>query len=75
MNFLKNMENNISAYLWGYKDYKAGQKSVETFRKFYPNSDVFVRIDTDGDMENYKSSLETFNVDIDFQKSKLGFIQ
>lgn len=73
MNFLKNMENNISAYLWGYKDYKAGQKSVETFRKFYPNSDVFVRIDTDGDMENYKSSLEMFNVDIDFQKSKLGY--
>lgn len=73
MNFLKNMENNISAYLWGYKDYKAGQKSVETFRKFYPNSDVFVRIDTDGDMENYKPSLEPFNVNIDFQKSKLGY--
>tara|TARA_R110000772_G_scaffold88874_2_gene184343 strand:+ start:1464 stop:2219 length:756 start_codon:yes stop_codon:yes gene_type:complete len=67
------MENNISAYLWGYKNYQAGQKSVETFRKFYPESDVFIRIDTDGDFENYKESTNEFNVDIDFQKSKLGY--
>lgn len=67
------MKKELSAYLWGYKNYLAGSKSVETFRNFYPDSDVFVRIDTDGDMENYKSSLENFNVNIDFQKSKLGY--
>ena len=44
----------ISAYLWGYKNYEAGSKSIDTFRKFYPNNDVFIRIDTDGDFENYK---------------------
>ena len=35
------MNNEISAYLWGYKNYIAGVKSVESFKQFYPNSDVF----------------------------------
>ena len=67
------MKNIISAYLWGYKNYEAGAKSVETFNKFYPNSDVFVRIDTDGDFENYKSILLSYNVDIKLQEYKLGY--
>lgn len=64
---------NISAYLWGYKNYKAGQKSIETFRKFYKESDAFVRIDTDGDMKNYKESLSKFNINIEYQKNKIGY--
>ena len=63
----------ISAYLWGYKNYQAGSKSIETFRKFYPESDVFIRIDTDGDFENYKESTNEFNVDIAYQKNKIGY--
>lgn len=67
------MNNEISAYLWGYKNYIAGVKSVESFKQFYPNSDVFVRIDIDGDIENYKSNLESYNIDVKLQKSKLGY--
>ena len=63
----------ISAYLWGYKNYQAGSKSIETFRKFYPEGDVFIRIDTDGDFENYKESTNEFNVDIAYQKNKIGY--
>ena len=67
------MENKLCAYLWGYKNYQAGSKSVETFRKFYSDSDVFIRVDTDGDFENYKESTNQFNVDIDYQKNKIGY--
>lgn len=63
----------LSAYLWGYKNYQAGAKSIETFNKFYPNSDMFVRIDTDGDFDNYKEALSKYNVDIKFQEYKLGY--
>lgn len=63
----------VSAYLWGYRDYEAGAKSIQTFRQFYPDSDVFVRIDTDGDLDNYKSSLQSFDVDIQLQKNKVGY--
>jgi hypothetical protein len=63
----------ISAYLWGYKNYEAGSKSIDTFRKFYPNNDVFIRIDTDGDFENYKKSTIDYDVDIEYQKNKIGY--
>lgn len=65
--------NKLCAYLWGYKKYQAGSKSVETFRRFYKDADVFVRVDTDGDMENYKDSLKDYNVDIQYQKDKIGY--
>ena len=58
------MSNLISGYLWGYKNYEAGIKSIETFKKFYPQSDVFVKIDTDGDLENYTQGLTSYNIDI-----------
>ena len=63
----------ISSYLWGYKNYEAGSKCIETFRKFYPNSDIFLRVDTDGDYDNYKKFTNKFNVDIDLQKKKIGY--
>jgi hypothetical protein len=63
----------ISAYLWGYKNYEAGVKSIQTFKHFYPTSDVFVRIDIDGDLENYKSCLSELNINIASQESKLGY--
>lgn len=63
----------IAAYLWGYKNYEAGSKSIETFRRFYPDNDVFIRVDTDGDLENYKESTNQFNVNIDYQKNKIGY--
>jgi len=67
------MNQLVSAYLWGYKNYEAGVKSIQTFKKFYPNSDVFVRIDTDGDLKNYKLGLESYDVDIKLQEYKLGY--
>jgi len=67
------MKTTLSAYLWGYKNYEAGAKSVETFNKFYPNSDIFVRIDTDGDLENYKLALSDYNIDIKLHEYKLGY--
>lgn len=67
------MENKLSAYLWGYTNYEAGSKSVETFRKFYKDADVFIRVDTDGDIKNYIKSTNTMSVDIQLQKKKVGY--
>ena len=67
------MENKLSAYLWGYTNYQAGSKSVETFRKFYKDEDVFIRVDTDGDIKNYTESTDTLSVDIQLQKKKVGY--
>ena len=67
------MENKLSAYLWGYTNYEAGSKSVETFRKFYKDEDVFIRVDTDGDIKNYTESTDTLSVDIQLQKKKVGY--
>jgi len=67
------MENKLSAYLWGYTNYQAGSKSVETFRKFYKDADCFIRVDTDGDIKNYTESTDTLSVDIQLQKKKVGY--
>ena len=67
------MENKLSAYLWGYTNYQAGSKSVETFRKFYKDEDIFIRVDTDGDIKNYTESTDTLSVDIQLQKKKVGY--
>ena len=67
------MENKLSAYLWGYTNYEAGSKSVETFRKFYKDEDVFIRVDTDGDIKNYTESTDTLSVNIQLQKKKVGY--
>jgi|TARA_B110000908_G_scaffold153221_1_gene189547 hypothetical protein len=67
------MENKLSAYLWGYTNYEAGSKSVETFRKFYKDEDIFIRVDTDGDIKNYTESTDTLSVDIQLQKKKVGY--
>jgi hypothetical protein len=65
--------NIISAYLWGYKNVPAGTKSIETFRHFYPNSDIFLRVDIDGDLYGYKTETKKYNVDVGLQKSKVGY--
>ena len=52
------MENNISGYLWGYKNPNAGYKSFEKFRNLYSKSDLFCRGDIGGDIESYKKIID-----------------
>ena len=47
------MKNKLSAYLWGYQNIEAGEKSIETFKNFYPDSDLFLTVDVGGDIVGY----------------------
>jgi len=67
------MENNISAYLWGYQHYEAADNSFRKFKEFYPNSDIFVRVDNDGDYDNYEKVAKKYNADISKTEIKIGY--
>jgi hypothetical protein len=55
------MKNELSAYLWGYQNIEAGEKSVETFKKFYPDSDLFLTVDVGGDIDGYTKISNKYN--------------
>lgn len=48
------MQKIISGYLWAWKNCEAGKKAVQTLRKFYPDSDIFINVDYDGDIDTYQ---------------------
>jgi len=48
------MNKLVSAYLWAWKNHEAGLKSVNSLKKFYPNTDIFINVDYDGDIETYE---------------------
>jgi hypothetical protein len=47
------MSKLVSGYLWAWTNYEAGSKSVASLKKFYPDADIFINVDYDGDVENY----------------------
>ena len=49
------MRKLISGYLWAWKNWEAGSKSVATLKKYYRDADVFINVDFDGDFINYKN--------------------
>jgi hypothetical protein len=67
------MKNIISGYLWGYEKIEAGNKSLATFRKFYPNSDLFCRVDIGGNIEGYKKISESWEAQFSINKVKVGY--
>jgi len=66
------MKNQLSAYLWGYQNIEAGEKSVETFKKFYPDSDLFLTIDVGGDIDGYTKISNKYNGSIRTNSIKVG---
>ena len=66
------MKNELSAYLWGYQNIEAGEKSVETFKKFYPDSDLFLTIDVGGDIDGYTKISNKYNGSIRTNSIKVG---
>ena len=43
----------LNAYLWGYKNWEAADHSLRKFREFYPDGDIYIKVDANGDFENY----------------------
>jgi len=67
------MNKLISGYLWAFKNYKAGRTSVKTLRKFYPDSDLFINVDFDGNHSEYKVVSQELNTSYSKNKFQLGY--
>ena len=48
------MSKLISGYWWAWKNIESGKKSMQTLRKFYPDSDLFINVDYEGDVDGYQ---------------------
>lgn len=67
------MSKIISGYLWAFKNYNAGAKSVGCLKKFYPDADIFINVDYDGDTENYKDICEQNGYIYSRNRFQLGY--
>ena len=38
----------LNAYLWGYKNWEAADHVFRKFREFYPDGDIFIKVDDNG---------------------------
>lgn len=67
------MTKTVSAFLWAWKNYEAGEKSLCSLRKFYPDSDLFIQVDYEGDIENYTEVAGRINATVRRNKFQLGY--
>lgn len=67
------MSKLVAAYLWAWKNYESGKKSLETVRKFYPDADLFINVDYEGDVENYSSIGTELNATVSRNKFQVGY--
>lgn len=63
----------ISGYLWAWKNTERGKKSVETLRKFYPNADIFINVDYEGDADTYKQISNEIGASFSINNFQLGY--
>ena len=40
----------LNAYLWGYKNWEAADHSLRKFKEFYPDGDIYIKVDANGDL-------------------------
>lgn len=57
------MENLLNAYLWGYKNWEAAEHSFRKFKEFYPDGDIFIKVDKGGEFENYSKIAQKFDAE------------
>jgi hypothetical protein len=67
------MSKLISGYLWAWTNWEAGQKSLTSLKKYYPDADIFVNVDYDGDIINYKRICKENNYTFSRNKFQLGY--
>jgi hypothetical protein len=63
----------LSAYIWGYKNSEAADVSLRKFKEFYPNGDIFVSVDDNGDVENYKKVAQKYNALFSKNAFQIGY--
>jgi len=67
------MSKLISGYWWAWIETDAGKKSMQTLRKFYPDSDLFINVDYEGDIEGYKKIGEELGATVTRNNFQLGY--
>jgi len=67
------MNKIISGYLWAWRNTERGRKSVETLRKFYPESDIFINVDFEGDVDTYKQISHEIDAFFSVNNFQLGY--
>lgn len=67
------MDNLISGYLWAFRNYKSGEKSLRSLRKHYPNVELFINVDHEGDIENYIKVGQSLNATVTVNAFQLGY--
>jgi hypothetical protein len=67
------MEKVISGYLWAFRNFEAGRTSLKSLRKFYPDSNLYINVDYDGDVENYTKIGDELNATVTVNNFQLGY--
>ena len=67
------MSKIISGYLWAWTEWEAGKKSMQTLKKFYPDADLFINVDYDGDIENYTKVGEEIGATVTRNNFQVGY--
>jgi hypothetical protein len=67
------MNKLLNAYLWGYKNWEAADNSFRKFKEFYPDGDIYISVDDNGDFENYTKIAEKYNAECYKNPFQIGY--
>jgi len=67
------MSRKISGYLWAFRNYQAGKVSLESLRKKYPDSNLYINVDEEGDHENYIKVAKELDATYSKNSFQLGY--
>ena len=67
------MSKLISGYWWAWKEIEAGKKSMQTLRKFYPDSALFINVAYAGDVDGYTKVGEELGATVTRNNFQLGY--
>jgi hypothetical protein len=67
------MSKLISGYLWAWTNYEAGKKSLLSLKKQYPDADLFVNVDLEGDIDSYKEVCGEIGATLSVNPFQIGY--
>jgi|TARA_R110001592_G_scaffold121121_3_gene326365 hypothetical protein len=67
------MSKLISGYWWAWREVESGKKSMQTLRKFYPDADLFINVDYEGDVEGYTKVGQELGATVTRNNFQLGY--
>ena len=63
----------LSAYLWAWTDVDAGTKAVKLLKKYHPDTDIFINVDFDGDLDGYTKLGEEVGATVTKHNFQVGY--